>query len=467
MTCQEVMEDMQRQLDGDLDERESGILMAHMRNCPECSEMFARLQRLSSELEQLPKVTPPYSLVDAILPKLAQIDASAAAGAAASGAAVGRRQHADLTESPALPDAGKPGNPDQAGEPAPARAARTAKRRQRRFAFGALGGVAAAAVVAALFIVTYQPGSFSVSDQAADVATEQAGSASEFSVSPKSASSSNSSAPAAESQSEGGAKSDSEPADTGHNQNMDKSSVFGHSAGSDTDGSGTDESQEPSADESTDSSGQNPEQSPKNERSIYSAPEETDRQRATTERQKSAGNKSVTPDSYSAGTPGRMNSALTPEAEKDAADLPDQQDGSSGTAPESGASGSGAADGGGVAEKGGTAAEDPNVPFPGIAAIPGEQSAPPMGIQAFPETMSPSDVSPDGTYKAAVRDNVVWVYKTEGGGIVFESDPKKGTISQPVWTDNKTLVYTVTTASGQTITYQVDAEAGTESELPN
>ncbi|MBP1961507.1 zf-HC2 domain-containing protein [Paenibacillus aceris] len=79
MNCQEVMELMQRQLDGDLNSQEEGELDAHLAYCLDCMEMFERLQRLSGELAQLPKVVPPYSLVDAILPQLAEIDKGAAA----------------------------------------------------------------------------------------------------------------------------------------------------------------------------------------------------------------------------------------------------------------------------------------------------------------------------------------------------------------------------------------------------
>lgn len=79
MNCQEVMELMQRQLDGDLNSQEENELHAHLSNCLDCAQMFERLQRLSDELTQLPKVVPPYSLVDAILPQLAEIDRGAAA----------------------------------------------------------------------------------------------------------------------------------------------------------------------------------------------------------------------------------------------------------------------------------------------------------------------------------------------------------------------------------------------------
>ncbi|MDU0202232.1 anti-sigma factor family protein [Paenibacillus sp. MAH-36] len=79
MNCQEVMELMQRQLDGDLNSQEEDELHAHLAYCLDCVQVFERLQRLSGELAQLPKVVPPYSLVDAILPQLDEIDKGAAA----------------------------------------------------------------------------------------------------------------------------------------------------------------------------------------------------------------------------------------------------------------------------------------------------------------------------------------------------------------------------------------------------
>ncbi|KIL37184.1 hypothetical protein SD71_00090 [Cohnella kolymensis] len=74
MMCQEVMELMQRYIDGDLDEQETSLMMDHVGQCPDCAAMLDRLKRLSSELEQLPRVVPRYSLVDAILPELERLN---------------------------------------------------------------------------------------------------------------------------------------------------------------------------------------------------------------------------------------------------------------------------------------------------------------------------------------------------------------------------------------------------------
>ncbi|MFD2382469.1 anti-sigma factor [Paenibacillus xanthanilyticus] len=138
------MDDMQRQLDGDLDDRESEALMTHLRHCPDCAAMFERLQLLSSGLENLPKVTPPYSLVDAILPRLPLIAAETEETPEADAA---------IAEAPAAMD--------EVME----RRAKRARKWTDSYAVRALGGVFAAAVVAGLFMVTYSPGS-SMDDRA-------------------------------------------------------------------------------------------------------------------------------------------------------------------------------------------------------------------------------------------------------------------------------------------------------------
>ncbi|MEF3306053.1 anti-sigma factor family protein [Paenibacillus sp. GYB003] len=74
MNCDEVMELMQRHLDRDLNDAEHEAMLTHLQRCPDCMEMFAKLQQLSQELASLPKVAPPFSLVDSILPQLAEID---------------------------------------------------------------------------------------------------------------------------------------------------------------------------------------------------------------------------------------------------------------------------------------------------------------------------------------------------------------------------------------------------------
>ncbi|WP_274388706.1 anti-sigma factor family protein [Paenibacillus antri] len=86
------MELMQRHLDGDLNHEEQKRLSEHLDACPECAEMMERLERIDQDLASLPRVTPAYSLVDAIMPRLAQIDAASestsAREAAPRGAAI-------------------------------------------------------------------------------------------------------------------------------------------------------------------------------------------------------------------------------------------------------------------------------------------------------------------------------------------------------------------------------------------
>ncbi|MGG3282903.1 zf-HC2 domain-containing protein [Paenibacillus solani] len=74
MNCQEVVERMHRYLDRDLTPEETAEMYQHIAVCPECAETFSILKSLNRELEELPAVTPPVSLVDAIMPRLDAID---------------------------------------------------------------------------------------------------------------------------------------------------------------------------------------------------------------------------------------------------------------------------------------------------------------------------------------------------------------------------------------------------------
>lgn len=129
MTCQEAVEWMQRNLDHDLDDSERETMMAHMSRCRDCTEMYARLQQLSLELANLPKVMPPFSLVDSIMPRLEEID---------------RIRIQDTTEG--LTSAASHNIPAaQAGKG-------WQRRWKRTFPLGAVGGVIAAGVVLTLFM---------------------------------------------------------------------------------------------------------------------------------------------------------------------------------------------------------------------------------------------------------------------------------------------------------------------------
>lgn len=65
-----AMEMIQRQLDGDLTQEELIALEEQIRIDSELQLFRQRLQRVSADLHSLPRMTPPFSLVDAILPKL-------------------------------------------------------------------------------------------------------------------------------------------------------------------------------------------------------------------------------------------------------------------------------------------------------------------------------------------------------------------------------------------------------------
>ncbi|MFM9279818.1 zf-HC2 domain-containing protein [Paenibacillus jiagnxiensis] len=135
MKCEEVMDLMQRYVDHDLDELETFELLDHVAECPACAEKFQILQALSRDLEELPAVTPKYSLVDAILPQLDAIDEAR------------REQGSALQEMKPVTLQGAPGRQRQS-EPLPW---------WKRAAGRAALGVAAAAAVLGVVAITYEP----------------------------------------------------------------------------------------------------------------------------------------------------------------------------------------------------------------------------------------------------------------------------------------------------------------------
>lgn len=74
MKCAEVIEWMHRYLDHDLSREEITEMFQHIDDCLSCAEIFDRLTMLSKQLEQLPDVKAPFSIVDSILPKLDELD---------------------------------------------------------------------------------------------------------------------------------------------------------------------------------------------------------------------------------------------------------------------------------------------------------------------------------------------------------------------------------------------------------
>ncbi|MEX1031638.1 MAG: hypothetical protein WDZ91_16555 [Paenibacillaceae bacterium] len=131
MTNQEVNEFMQRFLDDDLNEEELESLMEHIRQSPASAALFERLQRLDSELESLPKVIPPMSIVDSILPRLEL---------------AGLIDHTPVTSTTSLDDLPNRVVPMER---------RTTLR--ERVNYRLLGGVVAAGVVLTLFFSNFGP----------------------------------------------------------------------------------------------------------------------------------------------------------------------------------------------------------------------------------------------------------------------------------------------------------------------
>lgn len=134
MKGQEVNEYMHRFLDGDLSESEKKQLMEHLNESPASAAMFERLKRLNEDLEQLPRVTPPISIVDAILPRLQQ------------------GSHAEEPDRPATP----------------------LRRYRLRQVYAWVGGAAAAVIALTVFINTWMPdgiGNHTADDSSANQVT--------------------------------------------------------------------------------------------------------------------------------------------------------------------------------------------------------------------------------------------------------------------------------------------------------
>lgn len=74
MNQQEVIELMQRHLDHDLNDKELNLLLEHLDQDPESREMFERMKLLSENLANLPRVSPPQSIVDSIMPELDRLE---------------------------------------------------------------------------------------------------------------------------------------------------------------------------------------------------------------------------------------------------------------------------------------------------------------------------------------------------------------------------------------------------------
>ncbi|CAM2833738.1 zf-HC2 domain-containing protein [Paenibacillus sediminis] len=152
MNCQEVVEWMHRYIDHDLSEEETAQMFEHFRHCKDCTALFSRLNRLSTELEQLSDVTPRYSLVDAILPQLDAIDKARQEEASTAGLPEAVRPYSELDRSHVNK--------------------RTTSWRSR-INGRAIAGVVAAAIVLGVFINNYEPKTLSNAEMEVVPTTEQ------------------------------------------------------------------------------------------------------------------------------------------------------------------------------------------------------------------------------------------------------------------------------------------------------
>lgn len=166
MKCPEAVEWMHRYLDHDLNEEETSLLFEHIRSCEECAETFALLSKLSAQLEELPKVVPNYSLVDAILPQLDEIDRARREGGSAAEVIVlpmtaGQRD-ADVGQGGMLPSRRSLRRPDTVA----------GIRQNRIYRYGTLG--VAAVLILSMFIYQYEPRTVSDAETAMNAAMESA-----------------------------------------------------------------------------------------------------------------------------------------------------------------------------------------------------------------------------------------------------------------------------------------------------
>lgn len=67
MNCEEALDLIQRNLDGDLSDWETVLLEKHLTVCSKCEKEKQDLEELSSRLSRLPQSLPPVSIVDRVL----------------------------------------------------------------------------------------------------------------------------------------------------------------------------------------------------------------------------------------------------------------------------------------------------------------------------------------------------------------------------------------------------------------
>ncbi|WP_411343240.1 hypothetical protein ACE3MZ_16565 [Paenibacillus sp. WLX1005] len=133
----EVAEEwMSRYLDGDLGAEDSKALFRYIDENPDAAETFRIMTALSLRLEKLPDVKPKYSLVDAILPQLDQLDAE--------------RRSESATEIGIM-------EPQQDEQDELAQRRRQRGNWRDRLPVRTIGGIVAAGVVLGISIASYEP----------------------------------------------------------------------------------------------------------------------------------------------------------------------------------------------------------------------------------------------------------------------------------------------------------------------
>lgn len=397
MTCQEVIENMQRQLDGDLSEFEVEALMKHNRHCPDCAAMFERLTRLSAELESLPKVAPPFSLVDSILPQLDEVDR------------LGQQQAPVAVLEHNLP------------------AAR--KGRKNRFSWRAVSGVAAAAVVAGLFLITYRPDPI---DTAGEIMQQSASSANYDTMAGDHAAR---------------MMKNEEPA-AQDNAVQVESAMNGEATGF----SANEDSPPPTE----------PVTSP----SPAEAPEPTVGPSSEGQAGGSSGGSVETETKSGTGSGNGQDDAGVIDGDRGVVTPSSNGNANSGAE-------NGVMDGGAPAseEWAGTLAEQTEKELRYFEDAPMEEGVPvpPSSDMAAPQSLAPEKMhnvgatSPDGQYYASFADSIVQVFTVADHTLLFESRPKQGTLEQMIWSeDSGILEYVIVDADGQREKYTVIVSEGTE-----
>ncbi len=404
MTCQEVIDLMNRQLDGDLDERETELLMNHTRNCPDCAEMLERLSRLSSELENLPKVTPSYSLVDAIMPRLEQIELE-------------RKQEEEQTaEASVLP-------PEQ--QPRRSAPSRNGKGWLSRYRL--LGGIAAAGIVAGVFILSYSPSTLPTAmESSAPLAMQH--------------SAANAPASAGE-----GSNVTKLSASDASNSPSEEDGLDGSSPDESTTGKAKEEAAEssPSADREQlniiahqDQAGGAVEDTHKNQKLVTPssppAPDATPKEYSSVDQRSAGDSPGATEEKRSADLSNHAASDESPGG--GARDMPPTYD-----APE--------------------AARAPKAPDMSFE--------PEVGASLLATPTSSSDsagaASPNGAYHATVNGKSVEIYNASTSELLFRGGEKQGDISNLYWAeDNQTVSYEVSSSDGTVQHYVIHVNDGTE-----